>query len=136
MSLSRFVVLVSAAYLSACGQPPARCNTTNCDGCCDQVTDSCVAGTAAPACGAGGKLCIECGTGFSCGSDRACHAITTTTARCNASNCDGCCNSSGQCFGGLAIDQCGASGALCSVCPSGKTCTAISATSSLGGQCR
>lgn len=119
-------------FLVACGPTSSKCNTTNCGGCCDQMTDTCVAGTEATDCGAGGKLCVVCASGKSCGSG-VCFT-PTMVVQCSASNCDGCCDS-GTCFHGVANEACGSAGASCQVCGSGKTCQLVNASSQFGGAC-
>lgn len=49
------------------GGATARCNTSNCAGCCD-ASDVCQLGQSATACGTGGNACLACGTGLACSS--------------------------------------------------------------------
>jgi hypothetical protein len=55
--------------------------------------------------------------------------------RCNASNCDGCCDDTGSCFKGISAEACGAGGATCAVCAGGQTCAALDVASMFGGRC-
>lgn len=49
------------------GGATARCNTSNCAGCCDS-SDVCQLGQSSTACGTGGNACLACGTGLACSS--------------------------------------------------------------------
>ncbi len=55
--------------------------------------------------------------------------------RCNASNCDGCCDDSAQCFKGTSTEACGSAGASCSVCSTGQQCTKLDPNAEFGGRC-
>jgi hypothetical protein len=118
----------------ACGTPAPKCTTANCTGCCDQMTDTCRAGSEATACGVGGTLCVACPSTQTCRSDRTCGSVAMNTS-CGASNCDGCCDTSGTCFKGQVADFCGAGGAACRVCASSQTCQRVDASSEFGGRC-
>jgi hypothetical protein len=48
---------------------------------------------------------------------------TVVQTRCQASNCDGCCDEFGECRGGTELEACGELGATCSVCSAGQTCS-------------
>ncbi len=54
--------------------------------------------------------------GSSCGP-------TPVKARCQPSNCGGCCDEFGECRSGSEIGACGELGATCSVCSTGQTCS-------------
>ncbi len=56
-------------------------------------------------------------------------------ARCNASNCDGCCDDTGSCFAGISTEACGAAGQSCSVCTAGQQCSKVDVNSNFGGRC-
>ncbi|MCC6336892.1 MAG: hypothetical protein IT380_23235 [Myxococcales bacterium] len=55
--------------------------------------------------------------------------------RCNASNCDGCCDETGSCFKGISREACGAAGASCAVCATGQTCDKLDPLKEFGGKC-
>ena len=55
--------------------------------------------------------------------------------RCNASNCDGCCDDTGSCFKGTSREACGRGGASCSVCATGQTCAKVDLMAEFGGIC-
>lgn len=42
---------------------------------------------------------------------------------CDATTCSGCCDSAGQCANGIATDNCGTGGQLCTSCFAGQVCT-------------
>jgi hypothetical protein len=56
-------------------------------------------------------------------------------SRCNASNCDGCCDDTGSCFKGISTEACGAAGASCMVCSAGQTCERLDPLKDFGGKC-
>ena len=55
--------------------------------------------------------------------------------RCNASNCDGCCDDTATCFKGTSSEACGQAGASCSVCAGGQTCAKVDQAAEFGGRC-
>jgi hypothetical protein len=55
--------------------------------------------------------------------------------RCNASNCDGCCDDTGSCFKGTSPEACGATGQTCAVCAMGQNCARVDQNSEFGGRC-
>jgi hypothetical protein len=55
--------------------------------------------------------------------------------RCNASNCDGCCDDTGSCFKGTSPEACGATGQTCAVCSMGQSCARVDQNSEFGGRC-
>ena len=59
----------------------------------------------------------------------------TPIVRCNASNCDGCCDDTAQCFKGTSSEACGARGATCAVCAGGQACAKIDLNAEFGGAC-
>ncbi|MHB8874704.1 MAG: hypothetical protein ACYC8T_13530 [Myxococcaceae bacterium] len=67
---------------------------------------------------AGVALAVSCGTG---------------SARCTASNCNGCCSSTGSCMPGNNGTQCGAKGVLCVSCSALQVCQAGLCQTSGGG---
>jgi hypothetical protein len=122
----------------SCGKAPvgARCNASNCAGCCDE-TGTCLKGTAPEACGVSGALCLACPCtkvdatnefGGRCVNGAGGGAAGGGTGggsanACNASNCaTGCCNAQGVCVTQAANDSCGTSGAACQMCAVSKTC--------------
>ncbi|MFT3710333.1 MAG: hypothetical protein QM817_22145 [Archangium sp.] len=127
------LVVVVSMFAFACGTPAPKCTTSNCMGCCDQMTDTCKAGTEATACGKAGTLCIACPTNQVCSSSAQC--TTRTSSTCGAANCNGCCDDTGTCFMGQSASACGSAGATCAVCSGTQTCTAISSGSAFGGRC-
>ncbi|MDP1826462.1 MAG: hypothetical protein Q8L48_24550 [Archangium sp.] len=60
---------------------------------------------------------------------------TRPPLRCNASNCDGCCDDTASCFKGTSTEACGAGGASCSVCAGGQMCAKIDQNAEFGGRC-
>lgn len=59
----------------------------------------------------------------------------TTINRCNASNCDGCCDETATCKLGTTIESCGAAGATCAPCGAGQACQPVDVSSTFGGRC-
>jgi hypothetical protein len=55
--------------------------------------------------------------------------------RCNASNCDGCCDDTGSCFKGTSPEACGATGQTCAVCAMGQNCARVDQNNEFGGRC-
>jgi hypothetical protein len=131
-------LLVLFVSFAACGPTVAKCTTVTCTGCCDQKTDTCLAGSEDAACGAGGTLCVACPAADACNSNRVCarKPAETTGPRCTASNCDGCCSDTGDCFKGVSSEACGAGGSSCAVCAVGQTCQKLNPTAEFGGACR
>mgnify|MGYP001558232939 FL=1 len=60
---------------------------------------------------------------------------TKPPLRCNASNCDGCCDDTASCFKGTSSEACGAGGASCAVCAGGQMCAKIDQNAEFGGRC-
>lgn len=58
-----------------------------------------------------------------------------TITRCNASNCDGCCDETLTCVKGTTIETCGAGGATCAPCATGQSCARVDQNSEFGGRC-
>ncbi len=56
-------------------------------------------------------------------------------SRCNVSNCDGCCDDSGQCQQGTSDTNCGSAASSCVSCDTGRSCLKLSADSDFGGRC-
>lgn len=56
-------------------------------------------------------------------------------SRCTVSNCEGCCDDSGQCQKGTSEANCGAGAATCVGCAVGRSCLKLSSTSDFGGKC-
>jgi hypothetical protein len=137
----RFPVLLSlvvaVSCLFACGPKVAQCNTSTCTGCCDQATDKCLVGAEVTACGKGGTFCVACLSTQVCSSNT-CTAKATSSGggSCSASNCDGCCDSTGTCLRGQSLEACGATGATCAACAVGQTCPPLTAGTSFGGRCQ
>lgn len=73
-------------------------------------------------------------TGFLLAAFPAC-GPKTPISRCNASNCDGCCDDTGSCFKGISTEACGAAGASCMVCTAGQTCDKLDPLKDFGGKC-
>lgn len=61
----RLLLLVLLAAACAPFSPEARCNASNCMGCCD-ARGTCQLGSSLSACGARGTTCGACGLGLSC----------------------------------------------------------------------
>lgn len=60
------LVVLAAVSLVTLGCPqPTGCNSSTCQGCCDQ-RGACQVGTSQTSCGARGMLCTECGAGLTC----------------------------------------------------------------------
>lgn len=61
----------------------------------------------------------------------------TTSRRCTASNCDGCCDDQGVCQLGDKLEACGSSGASCAACMgTGVSCQRVSSSNPYGGECK
>lgn len=92
----------------ACRQ---ACGPDNCNGCCDSQGD-CQEGTEDSACGSGGSFCDDCASrGRPC-ENQACNADIP----CLPTNCDGCCDSQGECREGTEDSACGNGGEQCADC--------------------
>ncbi len=153
-ALRLFLVVSSVALtgvLSACGTTSTRCNTNNCDGCCD-VTGTCQPGAANLACGITGAQCQTCTTAQVCtagqcvdsnsgtgggsgttGGGTGTGGGTTTgggsgttgggSGGCDATLCPtGCCSMNGACVTALTPNRCGTGGDPCQPCLGGETC--------------
>ena len=102
----------------SCGS--AKCDATNCDGCC--VGDKCLPGDVASACGAKGAECNSCANGQVCAAVSGGGGRCTGTITCNAQNCNGCCTASGQCLPGGDTTACGRQGVACEACGTNEVC--------------
>ncbi len=117
-----------------CGRNVTNCSGSNCPtGCCSFQggTSACLAGVDAFACGRNGASCVDCaGQGRSCDTaTRAC-----SVARCDATNCAGCCVGD-KCLTGQDQTACGTKGQACTSCTvSGQTCQSLGFGS--GGVCQ
>lgn len=67
--MNRLVIamLATVSLLSLGCPQPTGCNSSTCQGCCDQ-RGACQMGVSASSCGARGMLCTECGAGLVCSS--------------------------------------------------------------------
>lgn len=117
-----------------CGKRVPECNATSCaTGCCvtSGTTGVCLSGTDASACGTSGAACTNCAT-----SGQACDArlrTCSTSKKCDATNCNGCCVGD-LCLPGTDGSACGNKGAACSSCTAqGTTCGPVAGG---GGQCQ
>lgn len=117
----RTLTVLLTLFIASCGSAKANCDSTTCDGCCDQMTDTCRAGSEATACGTGGKLCIACPGQQVCTAN-VCKTAPSTVPQCSATNCDGCCDSTGTCQSGKTTESCGRDGETCAPCATGKSC--------------
>lgn len=113
----RALVLIAAiafATLLACGSnPPLKCNSTNCPGCCTGAGD-CLGGATFFDCGKGAEICATCETGQVCGGG-ACIAAPAD-AGCGLASCGGCCDADNHCRSGLEDTACGAHANDCFDC--------------------
>jgi hypothetical protein len=55
---------------------------------------------------------------------------------CNASNCAGCCDSTGVCLMGSSSIACGNAGSSCSICATTQSCQRVNPNSPFGGNCQ
>lgn len=117
-----------------CGKRVPTCDATSCaTGCCvtSGGTGVCLSGTDASACGQGGATCSNCAT-----SGQACDPrlrTCSTTKKCDATNCNGCCVGD-LCLAGTDGSSCGNRGAACQNCVAqGTTCGGVPGG---GGQCQ
>lgn len=112
--------ICGGSEVCAGGQCSAICNAATCpNGCCKN--GACVEPSqqGVQQCGAGGAACQNCGNGEQCVNQ----ACTKTT--CDSSNCQGCCDSVGNCKTGGADSACGAGGQACAVCDGSKNETCM-----------
>ena len=126
VATSRIALLLTMLLIEGCSCPgdAARCQTSNCTGCCSTL-DVCVSGDTLAACGTGGFLCIACPAGQSCAA-----GVCTPPAAdagglpCQAT-CDGCCTDPGSvCLPGADPFACGARGERCVTCIAAQVCAA------------
>ena len=102
----------------ACQNGGCSCGGGSCTtGCCSQAGQCVTSNTTT--CGVGGVSCVTCGSGQECTAQGAC--------TCDATSCpNGCClgGPTGTCelYGSQSITSCGAAGATCAPCGSGKEC--------------
>ena len=114
-SIAGLALGVALAVAPSCGPQKARCNASNCLGCCD-ATGACQIGTELSACGEKGAACASCTAAQICKAG-ACAA----SDQCSAANCSGCCGPTG-CESGTSPDACGAVGESCVTCGTGQHC--------------
>jgi hypothetical protein len=111
-----------------CKIPPPFCSSSNCRGCCSSG-NQCLMGTAAGACGSGGSSCQNCAVlGAQCGVVGSSNGCVKPPPACDSSNCQGCCDSSGQCQPGFLDGDCGQGGAACLDCGSTASTCDVNAT--------
>ena len=103
-------------------------NGVTCDGCLDGAT--CVDGSSPDACGGGGEACSVCSDGWLC-ADGECIAPPT----CDSTNCEGCCDASGQCRSGDNEAACGSVGMACATCEGTESCLAGACTKPCAETC-
>jgi hypothetical protein len=93
------------------------CGPQNCPGCCDQF-GNCQPGAFPNACGTFGSFCQNClQFGEEC-LNQQCVFIPDSgpdVSLCSL-NCQGCCDSAGNCLGGFLNNQCGSFGSTCQDC--------------------
>jgi hypothetical protein len=103
------------------GQTPASdtteiCSSKTCLGCCHG--DTCLSGTSASSCGAGGAACVVCQAQEICSS-----GICVAEA-CDAISCPGgCCDADNTCQQGDTTSACGGGGGPCETCDADESCT-------------
>jgi hypothetical protein len=93
------------------------CGPQNCQGCCDQF-GNCQPGVFPNACGFFGNFCQNClQFGEQCLGQQ-CLFIPDSGPDVTicSQNCQGCCDSAGNCLGGFLDNQCGSFGATCQDC--------------------
>jgi len=91
------------------------CNAQTCpNGCCDSY-EHCQQGLTSMNCGNFGTSCQSCQPDGLC-SNQQCIPGPTTAAQCNPNNCNGCCDSMGNCINGYDGAQCGSRGTRCVDC--------------------
>jgi len=109
-----FLIAFAAAVLVACGQTtPAKCNATNCMGCCTGAGD-CLGGNTFFDCGKGAEICTTCDTGQGCVGGT-CGAVPAD-AGCGLASCGGCCDSNHVCQTGIQDNACGTHANACVDC--------------------
>ena len=95
-----------------------------CGGCLQETSmgeSVCLPGDLDAACGVGGAMCVDCGTGWAC-AEGVCEEIPS----CDPSNCAGCCVGD-MCEPGDVDSACGTAGLQCQDCGADSQC--------MGGQC-
>lgn len=97
---------------AASAEPPRSPTPPRCDGC--MQGGSCLPGTVAEACGAGGAKCAACSALQEC-KDGSC------TDACNSTTCPGCCDGR-QCRPGDKSESCGHEGRKCETCGPQEVC--------------
>jgi hypothetical protein len=100
-----------------CTTPGGTCDASTCpNGCCQNNT--CQTGNTLGACGTGGTACAACASNQTCTSGQCAGGTGCTPSSCPA----GCCQNN-ACQPGNTQQACGTSGAACSACPTGTSCT-------------
>jgi len=119
------------AAFPACGPTTVQCLKYNCSGCCD-VNGDCQPGNTEALCGVDAVACVSCEQGVACitgfcggtgaggGGGGAGGGTGGGTALC--ANCNGCCDTMGNCRGGNTQTSCGLGGAACESCPATQAC--------------
>jgi hypothetical protein len=99
-----------------CTSAGLPCTPANCKGCCSGTT--CLGGGDSTACGAGGQVCQNCqAIGQQCSLARGSFScVPPPPPPCNATNCAGCCDATGECLPGFIDSECGQNGAVCIDC--------------------
>jgi hypothetical protein len=95
-----------------CSGPGSDSPCRPCTGCCDGTL--CFPGDLETSCGSGGLSCNQCQTDELCVN----HACT----KCSSANCNGCCDTIGDCLSGDSNSACGSGGTACALCSNFTTC--------------
>jgi hypothetical protein len=101
--------------------PGTQCGPSNCTGCCDSA-GSCQLGDQSDNCGSGGGACYPCFSPSTLCRQGSCWIPISFVVPC-PSNCGGCCDAHGNCFGGQSATACGSGGTGCVNCSAGEVCT-------------
>lgn len=111
--------LAAAVALAAC--PPAPCDASSCNGCCDPSGD-CLPGSLRSACGLSGAACQACAKGELCTAHQCLTPDAGPDAGPRICDCPGCCLGDGGCLGGNLPAACGLGGVACQRCPGAERC--------------
>ncbi|MFT3837196.1 MAG: hypothetical protein QM723_09395 [Myxococcaceae bacterium] len=108
------IAAIALAALIACGSnPPPKCSSANCMGCCTGAGD-CLGGNTFFDCGSGAEICATCETGQAC--IRGACGAAPPDAGCGLTSCGGCCDEHDVCRSGLEDAACGAHANHCIDC--------------------
>lgn len=116
-----------------CELPAVKCDSTNCDGCCD-AAGICRVGQDNSACGVKGQTCAACASGTTCGPVGPVGGICEGPAPCGPETCNGCCIGD-ICSPGTQNTACGLKGDTCVNCTSSNQVCNASTCANAPPQC-